>query len=156
MRDKLLHIPNERLEGPESFLLVFLCTYKHGFLFLHIWFIVSTHLWFMTLLWCGRNKIGPNQENCVPSGSSSHSLVCDRPDSLVIEGSVKRRWELKHNTKWKSWIQFIWHLTWQCLQKWQFWIFILHCLMKRDGVNRMFPFAKWDINRGSRYEPKNN
>ena len=36
MRDKLLHIPNERLEGPESFLLVFLCTYKHGFLFLHI------------------------------------------------------------------------------------------------------------------------
>ena len=36
----------------------------------------------------------------------------------------------------------------------KFWIFILHCLMKRDGVNRMFPFAKRDINRGSRYEPK--
>ena len=28
--------------------------------------------------------------------------------------------------------------------------------MKRNGVNRMFPFAKRDINRGSRYEPKNN
>ena len=23
--------------------------------------------------------------------------------------------------------------------------FILHCVMKRDGVNRMFPFAKWGI-----------
>ena len=29
--------------------------------------------------------------------------------------------------------------------------------MKRDGVNRMFPFAKRDISEwGSRYEPKNN
>ena len=36
-------------------------------------------------------------------------------------------------------------------------IFILHSLMKRDGVNRMFPFAKRDISEwGSRYEPKNN
>ena len=25
------------------------------------------------------------------------------------------------------------------------WILILHCLMKRDGVDRMFPFAKQDI-----------
>ena len=24
-------------------------------------------------------------------------------------------------------------------------MFILHCLMERDGVNRMFPFAKRDI-----------
>ena len=41
--------------------------------------------------------------------------------------------------------------------KWQFWIFILHCLMKRDGDNRMFPFAKRDISKwGSKYEPKNN
>ena len=31
----------------------------------------------------------------------------------------------------------------------------LHCLMKRDDVNRMFLFAKWDINRGSNHEPKN-
>ena len=35
------------------------------------------------------------------------------------------------------------------------WIFILHSLMKRDGVDRMFPFAKRDISKwGSRYEPK--
>ena len=39
----------------------------------------------------------------------------------------------------------------------KFWIFILHCLMKSDGDDRMFPFAKRDIGeRGSRYEPKNN
>ena len=69
---------------------------------------------------------------------------------------TKRKCELRYNIKWKSWIQFIWHLTWQCLQKLQFWIFILHYLMKRDVVNRIFPFAKRDINRGSRYEPKNN
>ena len=36
-------------------------------------------------------------------------------------------------------------------------IFILHCLMKRGGVDRMFPFAKRDISEwGSRSEPKNN
>ena len=30
-------------------------------------------------------------------------------------------------------------------------------LMKRNGVDRMFPFAKRDISEwGSRYEPKNN
>ena len=29
--------------------------------------------------------------------------------------------------------------------------------MKRDGVDRMFPFARRDISEwGSRYEPKNN
>ena len=41
---------------------------------------------------------------------------------------------------------------------WQkFWIFILHCLMIRDGVDRMLPFAKWDISEWvSKYEPKNN
>ena len=34
-------------------------------------------------------------------------------------------------------------------------IFILHCLMKRDGVDRMFPFIKWDISEwDSGYEPK--
>ena len=39
----------------------------------------------------------------------------------------------------------------------KFWIFILQFLMKRDGVDRMIPFAKQDINEwGSRYEPKNN
>ena len=37
------------------------------------------------------------------------------------------------------------------------WIFILHSLMKRDGVDRMFPFAKRDISKwGLRYEPKSN
>ena len=31
------------------------------------------------------------------------------------------------------------------------WIFILHCLMKHDGVDRMFPFAKRGISEwGSR------
>ena len=39
----------------------------------------------------------------------------------------------------------------------KFWIFILHCLMKRDGVDRMFPFTKRDTSEwGSRYEPINN
>ena len=28
--------------------------------------------------------------------------------------------------------------------------------MKRDGVNWLVPFAKRDINRGLRYEPKSN
>ena len=38
-----------------------------------------------------------------------------------------------------------------------FWIFILHCLMKRDGDDRMFSFAKRIISEwGSRYAPKNN
>ena len=36
-------------------------------------------------------------------------------------------------------------------------ILILHCVMKRDGVDRMFPFAKRDISKWRlRYEPKNN
>ena len=39
----------------------------------------------------------------------------------------------------------------------KFWIFIFHCLMKHDAVDRMFPFAKRDISEwGLRYEPKNN
>ena len=34
--------------------------------------------------------------------------------------------------------------------------FALFCLLKRDGVNRMFPLAKRDISEwDSRYEPKN-
>ena len=37
------------------------------------------------------------------------------------------------------------------------WIFIFHSLMKHDGVDRIFPFAKRDISEwGSRSEPKNN
>ena len=39
----------------------------------------------------------------------------------------------------------------------KFWIFILHCPMKNDGVDRVWPFAKRDIRKwGSRYEPKYN
>ena len=39
----------------------------------------------------------------------------------------------------------------------KFWTFILHCLIKSDGAERMFPFAKRDISEwGSRYDPKNN
>ena len=34
------------------------------------------------------------------------------------------------------------------------WIFILHCLMKRDGVDKMFPFEKQDSEWGSTYEQK--
>ena len=37
MKDILFHLPNEGLEGLESFMLVFLCTYKDGFLFLYIY-----------------------------------------------------------------------------------------------------------------------
>ena len=34
---------------------------------------------------------------------------------------------------------------------------ILHCLLKRDGVDRIFPFSKRDISEGgSKYDPKNN
>ena len=37
----------------------------------------------------------------------------------------------------------------------KFWILILHCLMKRVGIDRMFPFIKRNIGEwGSKYEPK--
>ena len=37
------------------------------------------------------------------------------------------------------------------------WMFILHCLIKHDVADRLFPFVKQDISGwGSRYEPKNN
>ena len=33
-------------------------------------------------------------------------------------------------------------------------LFVWHCLMKRDGVDRMFPYGKRDNSEwGSRYEP---
>ena len=44
MKDMRLHLPNKRLEGLESFGLTFLCTYKRGFLFLHLWSIASGQL----------------------------------------------------------------------------------------------------------------
>ena len=49
MKDILFHLPNEGLEDLESFALFFLCTYKQGCLFLHIWFIASGQLGSMTL-----------------------------------------------------------------------------------------------------------
>ena len=64
MRDTLFYLLNERLEDLEILLLVFLCTYKHGSLFLYIWFITSTPLWSMTLLWCGKNKIKKSRNLC--------------------------------------------------------------------------------------------
>ena len=53
-------------------------------------------------------------------------------------------------------------LTWQAVltkitKRQKLRIFILHCIMKRDGVDGMFPFAKKDISEwGSKYEPKIN
>ena len=44
MKDIHFHLHNEGLEDLEIFALVFLCTYKHGFLFLHIWSIASGQL----------------------------------------------------------------------------------------------------------------
>ena len=84
MKDVLFDLSNEGLEGLESFVLVLLCTYKHGFLFLHIWSIASGQLWSMTLLWCGRNKISANHENIVSCGSLLHFLMLDRRGCLII------------------------------------------------------------------------
>ena len=44
MKDIHFHLPNVGLEDLESFALVFLCKYKHGFLFLHMWSIESGQL----------------------------------------------------------------------------------------------------------------
>ena len=105
MKDALFHLPNERLEGLESFALVFLFTYKHGFLF--------------CLLWV---KMQYQMEALNP--------IYMAPNMTVLTKMTKRQ---------------------------KFWIFILHCLMKGDSVDRMFPFAKWDICEwGSKYDPKNN
>ena len=99
MKDIHFYLPTEILEDLESFALVFLCTYKHGFLFLHIWSIASGQLWDMTLLWCGRNKTVSNHENSVPCGSLSYILVLDRLGGLVMQGTAllsvfnqKKRW----------------------------------------------------------------
>ena len=35
-------------------------------------------------------------------------------------------------------------------------MFILHCLMKRDAVDKMLSFAKQGSEWGSKYEPRNN
>ena len=110
MKDIHFHVPNERLEGVESFALVFLSTYKRSFLFLHIWSIESGQVWSMTLLCSGRNKRGTNEENSVPCGSLSHFLVLDRFESLIIQGfalflvfNQKKIWVTTSNGT-----QFIW------------------------------------------------
>ena len=84
MKDMHFHLSNEELEGLGSFALVFLCTYKHGFLFLHIWSIASGQLWSVLLLWCSRNNVGRNHENSVSCGSLSHFPVLDRFGGLVM------------------------------------------------------------------------
>ena len=63
-------------------MLVFLCTYKDGFLFLYIYGPVQVVSY--DLLWYGKNNIGLNHENNVPCGSLSHFLVLDRLESLII------------------------------------------------------------------------
>ena len=134
-------------------------------MFLHIWSIVSGQMWSMTLLWCGRNK--SNHENSVPCGSLLHFLVLDRFGGLIIKGSAlfsvfnqKKIWvKIQHQMEVLNPIYMTPNITTltKMTKRQIFWIFILHCLMKRDGVDRMFPFAKWDIIEwGSRYEPKNN
>ena len=56
--------------------------------------------------------------------------------------SLKKQWvKTKHQMKTLNPI-YIWHQTWHCLRKCQCWIFILHCLMKRGGVESVFPFVK--------------
>ena len=84
MKDIHFHLPNEGLEGLESFALVFLRTHKHGCLFLHTCSIASGQLWSMLLLWSSRNSIDPNHKNSVSCGSLSHFLVLDRFGGLVI------------------------------------------------------------------------
>ena len=155
MKDIHFHLPNEGLEGLESFALVFLCTYKRGFLFLHIWSIASCHLWSMILLWCGINKKGSNHENSVLCGSLSHFLMLDRFEGLIIKGSAlfsvfnqKKMWvNIQHQVEVLNPIYMSPNMTalTKMTKRLKFWIFILHCLVKRDGVDRMFPFAKQDI-----------
>ena len=167
MKDIYFHLPNEGLEGLESFALVFSCTHKQGFLFLHIWSLASGKLWSVTLLWYGTNEIGPNYENSLPCCSLSHFLVVDRFGGLIIYGSAlfsvfnqKKMWvKIKHQMEVLNPIYMTPNIAvfTKMTKRQKFWIFIFHCLMKRDGIDRMFSFAKRDISEwGSRYEPKNN
>ena len=101
----LFHLPNEELEDLESFVLVFLCTDKHGFLFRFLWVKMQHQMEVLNPIY-----IAPNM-------------------TVLTKITIRQK----------------------------FWIFILHCLMKRDSVDRMFSFAKRDISEwGSKYEPKIN
>ena len=62
--------------------------------------------------------------------------------ALVIQ-VAKRNSGLTCNNKWKLWNQFLWHLTQQCFQQWQFWMFIFNFLMKGNGVRMMLLFVRW-------------
>ena len=101
----LFHVPNDGLEGLESFVLVFLCAYKHVFLFCFLWVKIQ------------------------------HQMEILNP--IYVAANITARTKMTKRQK--------------------YWIFILHCLMKRDSVDRMFSFAKRDISEwGSKYAPKIN
>ena len=90
-----------------------------------------------------------DQEKRVPSGSSSDSLVPYRLESLwclekldkrvsifPLFSQKKKCVKIQHQMEVLNPIYMAPNMT--VLTK----TFILHCVMKRDGVNRMFPFAK--------------
>ena len=159
MKDILFHLSKEELQDQKSFVLFFLCAYKHSFLSLHIWLFARSQLWSMTLLWCCRNKIDTNYEN---SSSSSYSLVLDSGSSsyplvhyhtlcclidLWVNKGLTFFWgfiqkkicvKIQHQVEVSK--PILWHLNWQRLQEWEFWTFILDCLTERDGIDRMFHF----------------
>ena len=113
----------------------------------------------MTLLWCGRNKIDPNHENSVPCGSLLHFLVLDRFGGLIIEvpalfsvcNQKKMSVQIQHETEVLNPIYMEPNMTARAkkTKRQKFWIFILHCLMKHDGVDRIFPFAKRNISEAA-------
>ena len=104
MKDILFHLPNEGLKGLESFALVFLRTYKHGFLFCFLWVKMQYQMEVLNPIYMA-------------------------PNMTALTKMTKRQ---------------------------KLWIFILHSLIKCDGADRMFPFAKQNSEWGSGYEPKNN
>ena len=109
----------------------------------------------MTLLWCGINKIGPNYENSVPCNSLSKFLALDRFGGLIIKRlalfsvfNKKKLWvKIRHQMEVLNPVYVAPNMTAlsEMTKRQKFWIFILHCLMKRDGATRH-----------SRYEPKYN
>ena len=113
----------------------------------------SGQLWSMTLLWCGRNKIGPNHENSVPCGSLSHFLVFDRfgrrrgeegemvnniKVSIFSVFNQKKMWvKIQHQKEVLNPVYMAPNKTalTKITKREKFLIFILQRLMKRDGVD---------------------
>ena len=167
MKDIYFYLPNEGLEGLERIVLIFYAHINTAFCFyIYYMSIASGQLWFMTFLWCGRHKIAQNYENSVSCGSLSQFLVLDRVGGLIIYRSAcfsvfnqMKMWvKIQHQMEVLNPIYMSPNMTalTKVTKRQKFWVFILHCLMKRDGIDRMFPFAKQDISeRGSRYEPRN-